>query len=58
MVNKIYRIHNHPQLERELGVPEGHVIIDADLYLELVNRHGPVLFKEEHPIPTPIKGEN
>ena len=34
---KIHR-HTHPKLEGRLGVPKGHVIIDADTYLALVWR--------------------
>jgi len=34
------RIHNHPIMERKLNVPEGHVIIDDDLYVELMRRFG------------------
>lgn len=26
------RLHNHPRMESELRVPEGHVIIDADVF--------------------------
>lgn len=34
------RIHNHPWMEKELSVPVDHVIIDAELYMELMNRYG------------------
>ena len=40
MMNDNLRIHSHPAMERDLNVPDGHVIIDADLYLELLHRHG------------------
>jgi len=33
-------IHNHPLQERKLKVPKDHVIIDADLYWEMVKRFG------------------
>ena len=30
------RIHRHPKLEHTLGLDETHVIIDRDLYHELI----------------------
>ena len=37
---KRLRLHSHPHMEEELKVPQGHVIIDSDVFLELVNIHG------------------
>jgi len=34
------RVHNHPILEREKGLDENHVIIDKELYLELLAEVG------------------
>ena len=34
------RIHNHPKMEKELGVNESHVIIDRELFSELLRRFG------------------
>ena len=34
------RMHNHPKMEKELRVSEDHVIIDRELYWELVKRFG------------------
>lgn len=34
------RLHNHPKMEMDLKVPTGHVIIDADVFMELINIHG------------------
>ena len=42
-MSKTYRIHNHPKLELLCAVPEGHVIIDEDLYRELVRKHQGVM---------------
>jgi hypothetical protein len=39
MNNKL-RIHSHPAMEKKLEVPDDHVIIDAELYMELVKRFG------------------
>jgi hypothetical protein len=39
-MNDKLRIHTHPIMERKLNVPDGHVIIDAALYMELLRRHG------------------
>lgn len=43
------RIHNHPAMERKLGVPEDHVIIDRELYIELVKAASVGEFKATHP---------
>lgn len=40
MRNGKFLLHSHPFLERELGVPEGHIIIDSDVFFTLVNIHG------------------
>ena len=40
MSGRRLRLHNHPFLERDLKVPEGHVIIDSDVYFALLNLHG------------------
>ena len=37
---KTLRLHNHPIMERQLKVPHGHVIIDADDFFELKNQNG------------------
>ena len=37
---KPMRLHNHPAMERKLSVPDGHVVIDSDVFLALVNIHG------------------
>jgi hypothetical protein len=39
---KLLRLHNHPALERKLNlnIHPGHVVIDADVFLALVNIHG------------------
>jgi hypothetical protein len=42
------KIHTHPILERQLGVPDGHVIIDAELFLELLRKFGDELPREEN----------
>lgn len=34
------RVHNHPGMEKKKGLDENHVIIDKELYLELVKRFG------------------
>jgi hypothetical protein len=34
------RLHNHPIMERQLNIPPGHVIIDSDTFLALINIHG------------------
>jgi hypothetical protein len=39
MNNKL-KIHHHPWTEERLSVPIGHVIIDIELYMELVKRFG------------------
>lgn len=67
----IHRIHNHPIMERQCNVPHNHVIIDGDLYLELVRRFGDKLPNDLNSAEvfadpmgdaymgrTPIKGEN
>jgi hypothetical protein len=47
---KRIKIHNHPHLESELEVPKGHVIIDTDLYFELLQRFGNTLpFEKQNP---------
>jgi len=46
---KSIRIHNHPQMEKELGVPFGHVIIDEELFSELLRRFGVYLPAENDP---------
>jgi len=33
------RLHSHPAMERQLNIPHGHVIIDANVFLALVNIH-------------------
>ncbi len=40
------RIHSHPIMERSCRIPEGHVIIDDDLYMELIRRFGDRLPEE------------
>ena len=37
---KALRLHNHPIMERQLKIPPGHVIIDADVFLELKSQIG------------------
>jgi len=39
-MQKRIRVHNHPYLERTLQVPEGHVIIDEELYLKMLQEYG------------------
>ena len=39
-VDPSLRLHNHPVMESELEVPYGHVIIDLNVFLELVKIHG------------------
>ncbi len=34
------RIHSHPKMERSRRIKKGHVIIDGELFLELVRRFG------------------
>lgn len=36
----IHRIHTHPIMERQCQVPSNHVIIDSELFWELVRRFG------------------
>jgi hypothetical protein len=38
--SKRLRIDDHPLMERQLNIPPGHVIIDADVFLALINIHG------------------
>ncbi len=38
-MSKKIRMHTHPKMEQNLGVPHDHCIIDGDLYLELVSYH-------------------
>lgn len=33
-------LHRHPRLEEVLGIPDDHVIIDKQTYLELVEIYG------------------
>jgi len=33
-------IHSHPIMERKLNVPKDHVIIDSELYWEMIRRFG------------------
>lgn len=33
-----HKLHSHPNMERELGVPVGHIIIDGDEYFLALNR--------------------
>ena len=35
--NTLRSLHTHPKLETELNVPEGHVIVDKDVFEFLVN---------------------
>lgn len=35
-----HALHTHPLMERKLGVPEGHVIIDSDVFMALRKIHG------------------
>jgi hypothetical protein len=37
---KKIKIHNHPAMEKDLNVPAGHVIIDEELFYELLRRFG------------------
>ncbi len=37
------RIHNHPKMERDKDLDEYHVIIDRELYLELLKKFGNLL---------------
>jgi len=37
---KEFKIHNHPRMEKDLGVPPNHVIIDEELFFELLRRFG------------------
>lgn len=34
------KLHNHGSMERQLGVPEGHIIIDSDVFYAIINKHG------------------
>ena len=43
---KDLRIHSHPILERKLNVPEDHVIIDGELFRELLRKFGNKLPKD------------
>jgi hypothetical protein len=38
--SKPLRLHSHPAMERQLNIPHGHVIIDSNVFLALVNIHG------------------
>ena len=40
------RIHSHPKQEKSRRVKKGHVIIDGELFLELVRQFGTWLPKE------------
>lgn len=31
-----FKLHNHPYMERDLQIPKDHVIIDLDVYVELL----------------------
>ena len=42
MMKKL-KIHTHPWMERSRRVKKGHVIIDGELFLELLNQFGPYL---------------
>lgn len=46
-MKKRIRVHNHPHLERTLQVPEGHVIIDEDLYMEILQKYGNYIITDE-----------
>ncbi len=50
---KKLRIHTHPWMERSRRVKKGHVIIDGELFLELLNRFGRYL-----PTTTPNGADN
>jgi hypothetical protein len=34
------RLHSHPYMEKDCKVPDGHVIIDYDVFFKLVQIHG------------------
>lgn len=38
---KKIRIHHHPKMEKILQVPEGHCIIDNELYCAIEKEFGP-----------------
>lgn len=40
-----HRIHTHPIMEKNLKVPEGHVIIDEELYQAILFKYG-IFFEE------------
>lgn len=42
-----HRLHTHPQMERRLAVPQGHVIIDAAEYQKAVERQRLALPRDE-----------
>jgi len=41
MDNKIdkSKIHTHPRMEKECHIPDGHVIIDTELWLDILKLH-------------------
>ncbi len=54
---KLLRLHNHPSMERQLNIPPGHVIIDADTFLALINIHGRYVWPRPNAKPTTTKGK-
>jgi len=44
-----HRIHSHPYLEKELKVPEDHCIIDVELFMAIMRKHGPYLEDKKQP---------
>ncbi|KKK55377.1 hypothetical protein LCGC14_3075160 [marine sediment metagenome] len=41
------RIHSHPKMEEVKDLDKNHVIIDKELYFELLRRYGSYLFLKE-----------
>ena len=50
-------IHSHPLMEKTLNVPEGHVIIDLNIFYEIKRIHGDFLQIDNNrfmiPVPAP-----
>ena len=55
-IMKPIRIHNHPAMEKELNVPIGHVIIDEELFYELLRRFG-ICLPDDVETSSPIRDE-
>jgi hypothetical protein len=52
------RLHSHPTLERKLGVPEGHAIIDSEAFLLLREIHGMGPIRRKPDVPRDRRGVN